>query len=183
MKAILMSIKPRFAQLILGKTKTIEIRKRFPKDFKGWVYIYHTKAKNPNERLIPTAAKRTKENDCGGKVVARFWCDNVEDITCVSNGVGTCAYLFTNTYNDIRKASCLNTQDLINYLGAKPNGQIVGKAIPISKLEIFDKPKELNEFYGYTDKKVEWYTGLPKVRVLSSLSRAPQSRQYIEVEE
>lgn len=180
MKAILMSIKPRFAQLILGKTKTIEIRKRFPKDYVGWVYIYHTKAKNPNEWLIPAGAKRTKENDCSGKVIARFWCDNVEEIKM---NLG-CDF-FTKTLNEeeIKKQACLNTTQLEEYLFTKIGNFKCAYAIHISQLEIFDTPKELNEFYGYTDKKVEWYTGLPKVRVLTSLKKAPQSWQYIEVKE
>lgn len=182
MKAILMSIKPKYVAKILNGEKTVEIRKRFPKDYVGWVYIYHTKAKNSNEWLIPTAAKWTKENDCSGKVVARFWCDKVEEIACVSNGIGTCAYLFANTYNDIRKASCLNTQDLISYLGAKLNGEIVGKAIHITKLEIFDKPKELSEFETTKQQCVD-IGQIQQIFQNIPLTKAPQSWQYIEVEE
>ena len=45
MKAILISIKPYWVAKILNGEKTIEIRKRFPKDYVGWVYIYCTKGK------------------------------------------------------------------------------------------------------------------------------------------
>ena len=45
MKAILMSIKPKYVAKILNGEKTIEIRKKFPKDYVGWVYIYCTKDK------------------------------------------------------------------------------------------------------------------------------------------
>lgn len=44
-KAILMSIKPQYVCEILNGKKTIEVRKRFPKDYVGWVYIYCTKEK------------------------------------------------------------------------------------------------------------------------------------------
>ena len=43
MKSILLSIKPKYVAEILNGEKTIEVRKRFPKDYKGWVYIYCTK--------------------------------------------------------------------------------------------------------------------------------------------
>lgn len=43
MKAILMSIRPQHMAKILNGKKTIEIRKKFPKDYVGWVYIYCTK--------------------------------------------------------------------------------------------------------------------------------------------
>ena len=43
MKAILLSIRPEHALNILNGDKTLELRKRVPKDFKGWVYVYVTK--------------------------------------------------------------------------------------------------------------------------------------------
>ena len=44
-KSILMSIQPQWLAKILNGEKTIEIRKKFPKDYVGWVYIYCTKGK------------------------------------------------------------------------------------------------------------------------------------------
>lgn len=37
MKAILLSVQSKWVEKILNGTKTIEIRKRVPKDFNGWV--------------------------------------------------------------------------------------------------------------------------------------------------
>ena len=204
MKCVLLSVNPRWVAKILNGEKTIEVRKKFPKDFRGWVYIYCTKdSKNTCLEYADNPDKNKEGEWCitggypyaNGKVVARFWCDKVEDIACeiLSNGSGRGAYVFTNTYNDIREASCLSTQDLIDYLGAKPNGEIVGKAIHISQLEIFDKPKELNEF-----EQVKYYKNcnkcpylydeegcylLPNCHEHIPLTKAPQSWQYIEVEE
>ena len=45
-KSILMSVQPKWVAKILNGEKTIEIRKRFPKDYVGWVYIYCTKSSN-----------------------------------------------------------------------------------------------------------------------------------------
>ena len=133
-KAILMSIKPQYVAKILNKEKTIEIRKRFPKDYVGWVYIYCTKDKK-YANLINRGGFLT------GMVCARFWCDKVEEITFYPkkpfDRYGT---PYRATY-DLLTESCLEYDELDNYLN-KNNGY----AIHITKLEIFDKPKELNSF-------------------------------------
>ena len=162
-KAILMSIQPKWVAKILNGEKNIEVRKKFPKDYVGWVYIYCTK-KDSLSRLIdyPKNKYVCEQNfkcedfpklDSGyegkGKVVARFWCDKVSVIECVyCLTIPTIAY---TTFLDKRygfcsllKASCLYDNEIMRYLGTK-EGQ-VGYAIHISKLEVFDKPKELKEF-------------------------------------
>ena len=193
MKAILMSIKPKLVAKILNGEKTIEIRKRFPLDYVGWVYIYCTQEKNHHDILIKHAmdgvyrvgncfgTNNGKEHNepLNGKVIARFWCNKVEYIEATYDeyNYGEDDYA-TETLRPetLYDETCVSREQMFNYLGLKG-----GYAIPISKLEIYDKPKELNEFYGYTDKKIGWYSGLPKVEVLTSLFKAPQSRQYIEV--
>ena len=45
MKAILMSIRPQHLVNILNGKKTIELRKQFPSDYRGWVYCYCTLGK------------------------------------------------------------------------------------------------------------------------------------------
>ena len=45
MKAILMSIQSKWLAKIIDGDKSAELRKRFPKDYRGWVYLYCTKAK------------------------------------------------------------------------------------------------------------------------------------------
>ena len=49
-KSILMSIQPQWVAKILNGEKTIEVRKKFPKNYVGWVYIYCTKTK-PNAHI------------------------------------------------------------------------------------------------------------------------------------
>ena len=177
MKAILISIKPQWVAKILNGEKTIEIRKRFPKDYVGWVYIYCTKDKK-YANLINRGGFLT------GMVVARFWCDKVENIifgTTLYNDLG---FFTGDLYSfDLYKQSCLTKKEMHNYLKIKPNG-LSGYAIHITKLEIFDKPKEISDFYKAPDKKyAKWCreNSVHGLCIIQSLTRAPQSWCYVEV--
>lgn len=167
MKAILMSIKPKWIAKILNGEKTIEIRKRFPSNYRGWVYIYATKA--------GLLWKEDKWFGCGvrgynpryslaGKVVARFWCDKVEEID---------SWYHLDKENFAK--TCLTLGEFLHYLGDKN-----GYAIHISMLEIFDKPMELSEF--------EYYNPQPyQMRAYPffdyKLTKAPQSWCYLYLDE
>ena len=180
-KSILLSIRPEWVAKILNKEKTIEVRKRFPKDYVGWVYIYCTK-----EELLQrhwqkvdgigkfiTYGRKAKEKDynsphtLNGKVVARFWCDKVEEITTEKWS--------PSKEQDLLKASCLTENQLFDYCNLESGKPFY--AIHISKLEIFDKPRELSEFKFWKDKSEYgcWYE--------NKLTKAPQNYLYIEGEE
>ena len=169
-KAILISIKPKWVAKILNGKKTFEIRKRFPKDYVGWVYIYCTKDKK-YANLINRGGFLT------GMVVARFWCDKVENIQCIwSYAAGNCYEPETFYEHDLLEKSCLTYSELNEYLNGKN-----GYAIHITKLEIFDKPKEIGEF---NTKHYPQFAGLVKNTIhyeLQPLTKAPQSWCYIEV--
>lgn len=181
--ALLLSIKPEWVSKILNGEKTIEIRRKFPKDYVGWVYIYCTKekpylwkgvAKPMHDTNIKNPFNwvwKLEDRDSylaggfNGKIIGRFWCDKVEDIKF--NGyfhqMNDDEYT-TNTMNgeEIIKASCLDLGDLIYYLGGTL-GNSVGYAIHISKLEVFDTPRDLWEFK--TPKKHKQYiTDLKQAR-------------------
>lgn len=174
-KSILMSIQPRWVAEILNGKKTIEVRKKFPKDYVGWVYIYCTKGNGCLDYDIEWKTKKWfwwTEKDYkkvlpnvnkffNGKVVAKFWCDKVETIRFgeyILNHNPISHYYFTASVNEddfIKKCGMYNHEEYLdNYLGKKTDN---GYAIHISKLEVFDKPKELKQ-------------------------KAPQSWCYIEVE-
>ena len=158
MKGILLSIKPKYVSMILNKDKTIEIRKMFPKDYVGWVYIYCTK--NGKYLFKDLYAEKSgegklyyvddKEHDSwsqkiNGKVVAKFWCDKVENLYEYQiDGYGSDYEIASDTLKqeELLKECCLTYEQLNDYLGDINNG----KAIHITRLEIFDKPKEISEF-------------------------------------
>ena len=177
-KAILISINPKWVAGILNGEKTIEIRKKFPKDYVGWVYIYCTKG---------GAGLYHQRFWANGKVVARFWCDKVEEIKYhfgyYDMGEWAESYILEN--------SCLSAEELDNYLQAskeydeKKISRVYGYAIHITNLEIFDKPKELSEFFKPT------CNGCPFENTqtchkdidgkLCRITKAPQSWCYVSI--
>lgn len=178
-----MSIKPQHVANILNGLKTIEVRKKFPKDYVGWVYIYVTKALPHLSKTyvgdyeVYDDTQWDKEwLDLNGKVVARFWCDKVKSVWKTTTSIWTYGSdLEPNFY----KESCLNDIELDRYF--KPTklgfGKAYGYAIHITKLEIFDKPKEIGEF-----ETRYWNSKNPFERDnVYELTRAPQSWCYIEV--
>ena len=173
MKAIMISIQPKWVEKILNSEKTIEIRKTCPirfKDLKPYecaepidVYIYCTKSdiKGARENFTFEQLKLL------GKVVAKFTLNKVREIT------------YDSTYkmfklNDLLQNSCLDAKQLFSYLKGK-----VGYAWHISNLEIFDKPKELSEFANI---HVIEANGI-KLEIGYEMERPPQSWCYVEVEE
>ena len=191
-KAIMISIKPKWVAKILNGEKTIEIRKRFPKNYVGWVYIYCAKGNYMGkfgDGLYHEITNGSRwSNGCSwnmpkiylqGKVVARFWCNKVEEV--IYDNIPFSQNYFTpsitNPNKFLEKAS-LEWYDLYKYLGENN-----GYAWHIDNLEIFDKPKELGEFSSKIEKTCICFNqfvaeGTQKI----PLTRAPQSWCYIEVE-
>lgn len=64
-------------------------------------------------------------------------------------GVGYEPLFYTETTDDITKGSCLTQFEIENYLGCKEGGEVVGYAIHIKNLHIFDKPRELSDYYKF----------------------------------
>lgn len=199
MKSILLSIKPEWLAKILNEKKTIEVRKLFPKDYVGWVYLYCSKGNKKNWHLIevvnPDTGWEGYEYDyyigskgyldwcLEGKVVARFWCDKVEKITVTFErtqmgyfGFGLWANYFTITTDQdyLMSKSNLSYHELDNYLNKK-----CGYAIHISKLEIFDRPKELGDFHTVNKYGIPQYQFGKGTCDYKKLTKAPQNYCYI----
>ena len=192
MKSLLLSIKPKWVAKILNGEKTIEIRKKFPKDYVGWVYIYNTKKTKDGVLKLAYIGNKLefvlsydKTSKYQGKVVARFWCDKVEHIE-----YETCSRDISGWWKDDgkmfnHKDACLTYEEMFDYIGS---GE--GYAIHITKLEIFDKPKDISEFKSKLHikggcKNCPQYTGfsMPYCATcdfLLPLNRAPQSWCYVE---
>lgn len=174
-KAVLISVQPKWCELIVSGKKTIEVRKTRPKletPFK--CYIYCTYGEGLIERSDPCLPnmlieqKVTKEktwgNCCNGKVIGEFMCDD-------------CSLLTKAHYGYIEQYGCLNREALNTYMG------ILGRELSdsdgcygwhISELRIYNRPKYLSEFTGLRKTKF----GLEPVRI----RRAPQSWCYVEEE-
>lgn len=137
MKAVMISIHPKWVHKILDGKKTVEVRKTVPKiatPFK--CYIYMTSGgwewRDPfSTAVIPPSG--TKEMYCGAqRVVGEFICDRISPIAYTMDGLADVV--------DV-KTSCLSPKDFIEYGRGKP---LYGWHI--SDLKVYDKPKKLNEF-------------------------------------
>lgn len=161
MKAILMSIQPKWCAKIASGEKTIEIRKTRPKietPFK--CYIYMTLAK-PYCYEFAGGGKMKAKN---GKVIGEFVCDRMYGVAITG--------VFENGEQlpiDILKQSCLTVSEFHNYVGIK---NCYGWHI--SELKIYDKPKELGEFSSalslkdirckHIEKRYKTYNGKPYIK-------------------
>jgi len=210
MKAIMISIKPKYVADILNGKKTIEIRKTAPNcDLPIDVYIYCTKDKPraimtdkgcvvANTLEVGGNSQYKSGYSCSGGVVAKFTLNKVEVIKLPYTKFGCnervgCEEertLQTQTMNEetLLEKSCLKEIEIYGYLNFKHSPDNVGYAWHISNLEIFDKPKELNEFYkvGF-DKALKESLKEPPyplsphcIQKEYELTKAPQSYMFIE---
>ena len=160
MRAILMSIKPKWCELIFGGEKTVEVRKVAPKlkpPFK--VYVYES----------------IGQGEGAGAVVGEFVCYEKE---CFAVGSLRC--------DEIEELACLSYQEMIEYF-YKPeelDGKTVkaGTALHITAPKRYDTPKALSEFWTVrcTNKTGECKTCGVKPACISNITRAPQSWMYVE---
>lgn len=140
MKAILMSIQPKWVTMIEYRKKTIEVRKTRPKlepPFKCYIYCTF-----PQKPVYDIWINRGTENRFlgNGKVIGEFVCDNIEKFV-----VGSLAC------DDVEKQACLSYKEICDYFYGEnyDNTVRVGYSWHISELKIYDKPKELSEFWAY----------------------------------
>ena len=124
-KAVLISIQPKWCELIASGKKTVEVRKSRPKlDTPFKCYIYCTKAPKGWVRLDRNVQLDTK-------VIGEFICD---------------AIFVDGTYGHNKRfydMACMSETDIAWYCCRLPM-----YGWHISDLKIYDKPKELSEFEG-----------------------------------
>jgi hypothetical protein len=146
-KQAMISIHPEHAYNILIGKKTLEIRKWIPKDYVGWVHMYVTKGKPYlyqiyNRFIISDFKGKSdfKDNFFNNKVVAKFWFEGYEQIRW-NNDLDICFTMKMSQkklLNDLQ----LTKEELISYVQDK-----IGYAWHINKLTIFDKPRELGDYF------------------------------------
>lgn len=159
MKAVLMSIQPRFCELIASGKKTVEVRKTKPKlevPFK--VYIYETNWSNN------TYWKHHHEGRLG-KVIGEFVCHMIGKTLWTKSPDHP---LWVDGYDE---ESCLTNRELYEY----SKGDTFYEW-HISNLVIYDKPRELGEFKRWMDRS----KGQRYHDDMLYLQNAPQSWCYVE---
>lgn len=133
MKSVLISIQPKWCELIASGKKTVEVRKTRPKletPFK--VYIYCTQGTLVDLGIIGQTMYEKRM-----KVIGEFVCDRIIDIPYSQYFVD---YYHTMPQDDL-EATCLCMGHIDEYLLSKN-----GYGWHISDLVIYDKPRELSEF-------------------------------------
>lgn len=173
-KAVLISIRPKWCELIANGTKTVEVRKSRPKiatPFK--CYIYCTK----DRHLTFCRGKRYCYADdhthnafditCNGTIIGEFVCDSID--TYDDDTIFSFRHEDYARWNDFDlDRACIHPEDFQNY----SDGEWV-YGWHISDLKIYDMPKELSEFTGLRDTK---FGAAPY-----EIKRPPRSWCYVEV--
>lgn len=153
MKSVLISIHPKWCELIADGKKTVEVRKTRPKietPFKCYIYCTNTKPylvwgdvfrgnwETEFTHLSGYNRKAAEEiwDVFNGKVIGEFVCDSIFPIRVFENGTIQ-DYMFHNI-----DKSCVPYDDIANYIGKDQTGY----GWHISDLLIYDQPRELSEF-------------------------------------
>ncbi len=140
MKSVLISIHPEWCEKIVNGKKTIEVRKTAPKEVPFKAYIYCTKVEsNWQYRDYVGAYVNSKGKIVFAQqhIIGEFVCDRVDEYTFSHYEA---EYRVTHVEQE---AMGLNQAELIRYGKGKP---LYG--LHITDLKIYDKPKELSEFYA-----------------------------------
>lgn len=204
--AVLLSVRPKWCELIANGKKTIEVRKTKPKirpPFKCYIYCtkpkmitkYVFKPEDYPEYMRPEKPVFCKVPDgsspyCSvvngnGKVIGEFECDVIFTMSITYSDPTSRIALKEFPY------TCLTDRQIIDYLG---NGN-QGYGWHISNLVIYDKPKEIRDFCYPTEKycEKEMCGGCPKDQVMGldgdyafdcewqrPIKRPPQSWCYVQ---
>lgn len=170
--SVLISIQPQWCAKIAQGFKTLEIRKTRPKlktPFK--CYIYCTNQGRPlvygdvrcwggyREEYVQTYGYSREDAEriwdvYNGRVMGEFICDVISEIEL--------------PYNGKTDGACLTVEEMNDYSKGK---QLYGWHI--SKLDIYDTPVELSNFYVENDTTHDCPT-------LTRMKRPPQSWCYVE---
>lgn len=166
-KAVLISIRPKWCELIASGKKTIEVRKTAPKietPFK--CYIYCTKGE-------PLLYCRPSQRIGNGLVIGEFVCDQIEEIAVARRGGD--GPLNARGGNEVwnggmvEHMSCLSTEDICRYVGGIGR---VGYGWHISNLRIYEKPLWFSQMTA-EKRGIGFYIRGP-------VMRPPQSWRYVE---
>lgn len=158
-KAVMLSIRPRWCELIANGEKTIEVRKTRPKletPFK--CYIYCTKPRFEHEDFFALVGKQGFYG--GGKVIGEFVCDKVYELAPLNHAP-----------DDAEQQACMSREEIVQYLKGR------GWGWHISNLKIYDKPVDITNFRNCNGCE---YMGDCDTYCWKPMQRPPQSWCYVE---
>ena len=166
-KAVLISIRPKWCELIASGKKTVEVRKNKPKlETPFMCYIYCTDNKGVHD-LLEIHGKDGKIRRANKTVVGEFVCND-------------CSLLTKAHYGYIEQQGCIQKEDIKEYMGVEAGRELDYTdrcyGWHISDLLIYDKPKPLSEFKSYNC-GVVWKDGYPIPT--HEIKRPPQSWCYV----
>ena len=191
MRKVLICVHPKWCELIFNGQKTIEVRKSFPRQLETpfEVLVYCTKGKE-NEKMC---FDRYSPYIGNGKVIGSFVCDKIEEI---EPSAEWSSYGYDTVDDDLLKEMRLERGYLEKY-----GAGVTLYGWHITKPKLFDKPKELSEFFvpckKYNDSELhcmrwdcEHYSFFPGAngdaeeeclcKRRKPLRRPPQSWCYVE---
>ena len=188
MKAVLISTRPKWCERIASGWKTVEVRKTRPNiatPFKCYIYCTMPNTKDPHQ-LLEIHGSDGKIRKANGKVIGEFVCSHIEPLKPALEPYG-----IYDIDDDYLMRTCL-THDAFWKYG---NGATL-YGWHISDLKIYDKPKELSEFYVCKDDVEDYCSGcvhhecneaeypccecIKDERNRAYLYRPPQSWYYVE---
>lgn len=202
MKAVMKSVSPRICEKVANGNCTILVSKTAPKcevPFKGYIYCtipnYKTDWGWQHRPCLYMRDGKLKWIDVAfenitfyewahQKVIGEFVCDRVIK-TCgwrLRGDTQQCAKRTTDE-EALPELSCLTIDEIVKYAGSETR-EVYG--LHISDLKIYDKPKELSEFYITCKEKscqmcdAEREYDVCAFRRKKPITRAPQSWCYVE---
>lgn len=165
-KSVLISIKPKYCEMIANGKKTIEVRKRRPSietPFKCYIYCTKNgKLWKAGDNVFPDSKYNrlidSMPTMLNNKVIGEFICDRIYQYS-TGNVEG-----IDISDEDMIAGSCLSKQELGDYEFSAPQRDFCMYLVGIygwhiSQLVIYDTPKGLSEF---------------------NITKAPQSWRYVE---
>lgn len=179
MRAVLLSIKPQWCELIASGKKTVEVRKTMPnidKEFK--VYIYCTGGPpylNSHNGLCYLEDQDTLGNRGPGlyrrlnrRIIGEYVCKDIFPIRVFEDGI------IQDYMWHYLKRSLVPYDDIVNYIGKGKTGF----GWNISNLVIYENPKELSVFRSRNVKAYIGENGYPMPT--HEIRRPPMSWCYVE---
>ena len=161
--AVLLSIRPEWCQKIFRGEKTMEIRKNFPKDFRGQpfkCFIYCTKGQNAGFRMEPDGSLLRLD----GTVIGEFTCDKIYKVDKDSVGFNFTTpsmdlAIYTLPENNDEEGNaklkelttCMTDAELSEYLGIHP-----GYAWHITELKTYETPLDLAACHLRCENAMRW---------------------------